>query len=102
MTFLYSERFGALVAEGLQTDEATEGLSILISLDKVSLGEQAERAGVRAATSGRVREPVGHTILIPGLVLKKVAADADVLIMSGVGDAIGLDTWKRLFLLWSA
>ena len=91
MTFLYSERFGALVAEGLQTDEATEGLSILI-MDKVLENRPNVPGFVRQPAEEFVSRLLQRPIL--GSVLEKVAADADVLIMSGVGDAISLDLEK--------
>jgi len=88
---LDSERFGTLVAEGLQTDEATEGLSILI-MDKVLENRPNVPGFVRQPAEEFVSRLLQRPIL--GSVLEKVAADADVLIMSGVGDAISLDLEK--------
>ena len=88
---LDSERFGALVVEGLQSDEATKGLSILI-MDNVLENRPNVPGFVRQPAEEFVSKLLQQPIL--GSVLEKVAADADALIMSGAGDAISLDLEK--------
>ena len=85
---LDSARFGQLVTEGLQSDQATEALSTLI-MDHILDNRPKLPSFVRLPAEEFVSGLMQRPILTP--LLEKAAAAVDTVVMGGLEDEISID-----------